>query len=182
MTHARLFSGRYYLGHGRSFGVSSTTPTANVLYAIPFEQRLVIDALALHNKGGGSNSPLARIGLYDHDASNGLPGDLIEGSDEISMSSGNQGIKIFELAEAYGAADPFWVAAVFAGDPCSDVAACSIASGYSQEIFGNNVIDSTFMPRHGIACLYTFGALPSTFPTEGVGPMISTMALAVRGA
>lgn len=179
--HARLFSGRWYQGRGRSGAISSTTPGPNVITALPFDQLMVIDAVGLHNKGGGSNDPLARIGIYTHDPLTGLPDQLVFGSDEINMSTGSTGIKIADLDENWESTDSFWVAAVFAGDPCSDIAACTINALAHQEAFGDDAIDSTFSPRYGVSVAYTFAALPSTFPS-GAGGTLSTMALAVRGA
>lgn len=181
MPHARGFSGRYFLGHGRGFATGATVPSADVLYAIPFEQSLLIGALALHNKGSGDNSPKAILGLYTHNYDTGLPGELIFQSEEIGMTNGETGLKVAELTEAHDAGEPYWVVAVFSGDPCAEVCSCSLSSLASQEIYGNTEINATFPPRTALQVGYTFGTLPTVFP-EGAGTSITIMALAVRGA
>ncbi len=182
MFHARNYSGQFFLGRGRSFSSVGATPDADTLYAVPFDQIMVIDAILVDNSGGGDNGPAARLGLYDGEGAGGLPGGLIEGSGEISMADGFNGHRIFELAQEYTLTGKEWVAAVFSGDPCALMAASSISftALASQEAFGNDSTDSAFSPRNAVSASYSFAALPSTFPSASAANV--ALGLFVRGA
>lgn len=170
MTTARAFPERHFPGLGRSLASFSVTPPADTLIAIPFDTAGEFDAIGLLAKTGGSGDAVVRAGLYDCD-STGLPGSLIDATGEYPIHSGYIGPRDLLLSAPIALSQPYWVVLLFGGTTVAPMgASAAIPAADMQRVFGispSSIYSSTFTvaSNNAVVAAFTYGSLPSTFPT-----------------
>ena len=174
MNLARAFPGRYFCGQGRSIGTGGVVPPLDTLIAVPFDAGGEFDAIGALVKVGGSADAVLRAGIYDCDAT-GLPGSLIETTDEYEANTGHQNQFQFDLAAPVTLTDPYWVAILFGGTTAPEMlTGAALVSGEFQRLFGiaaSAISTGVFNVNtaNAVTASYSYAALPSTFPTPTLG-------------
>ena len=172
-----LRSGRYYGSFDAATAFTTLTLTANTLYATPFfvPEDTRFDRIAINVTSAVSGSK-ARVGVYRDDG-NAYPSTLVPGTDVGELDTGTTGVKenAIDVTLPPGL---YWLALVSSAGIA--VRAVPVAS-LDSEILGLGP-DLGTAPGVGYSVSYTYGALPSTFPT-GASIVTSTLPLiAVRKA
>jgi hypothetical protein len=180
MFQARAFSGRYFIGQGRAFSTNEATPQADHLLAVPFNAMLTADSFALNVTSAGAAGAAARFGIYAS-GSDGLPTDLLVGSDEIALDEA--GVALALLGDPFVVEAPIWLVAVFsAAETMPTVTLNSLVAEELHRIYGapNFNIAPFVNTFNGVTAEFTYDELPETFPTPHLGPV--PIALSLRSA
>ncbi|MEM1555452.1 MAG: hypothetical protein QXM54_02860 [Desulfurococcaceae archaeon] len=156
--HKVLRSGRYYGAFDAATAFTTRTISANYLYAYPMfvPEETTFDRIAINVTTAATGS--ARVGVYTD--AGAYPGNLVDGSDVAALDTGTTGVKENTISVTL-APGIHWLAIVASAAPT--LRAVSVAS-CDSEILG---LDSTLgtAPGVGYYVSYTFGPLPTTFPS-----------------
>ena len=153
-------TGRYYVADpilkGPNTGI---TITANQIYWLPFSRGLTADAIVFEvNTTSAGN---ARVGIYSANPTTGLPYQLIDGSNDISVSSA--GVKVSIMGATHAITSRVWIGFVTNVTPALFGIDANIASNTHVDArpFGQ----STFRTAvYGFYSTFTYAALPATAP------------------
>jgi hypothetical protein len=154
---------RWYLGGMiTGGGLQTGTPSANFIYATPLmiTTPMTLNDMAINVTTAGAGGTLARLGVYKD--KNNYPAELVVEAGEVATSNANT----FQSV-ALGTAQRlqpglYWLTAAFSGTPTIRYVANTTFAG----LLG---VDSTAGTTNaGIDWVhaFTYGALPSTFPTS----------------
>jgi hypothetical protein len=171
-----LRAGRWYGTFDAATAFTTVTISANTLYASPFfvPEELRFDQIAINVTTAGAGGTVARVGIYKDGSTpstQGYPANLIPGTDVGELAVDTTGVK----ANAIDVTLPpglYWLALVSSGAPA--LRGVGVAS-LDSEILGLGD-DLGTAPGVGYSVSYTYGALPSTFPS-GASIYTSTVPL-----
>jgi hypothetical protein len=170
--------GRFYGAFDNATAFTTLAISANVLYASPFfvPMRMRFDRIAINVTGAGASGTKARMGIY-RDTGSGYPGSLVQNTDVAEVAVDTTGVKANVISAALSPG-LYWLALCSSGGPT--VVAVPVGA-LDSEVLGLGS-DLSYYPGVAYSVSYTYGALPSTFPS-GASIMTSTIPLvAVRRA
>lgn len=165
-TPISFSSGRFYYAVSDGLATSNVAVVANILYGTPIyiPELVTILTINLSNVNiAGAAGTKARIGLYKKSNTGDFPSSLVVDGGEVATDS--TGTKTVTVSTAL---TPGWyfMAVVFSGTPT--ILGFSLSSGANTlSLFGSDVANAsgTGSIFATITSSYTYGALPSTFPT-----------------
>jgi hypothetical protein len=168
--------GRFYGAFDTATALTTLAISANVLYAAPFfvPVRMKFDQIAINVTGAGASGTRARMGVYtdgNTPSTQGYPSSLVPGTDVAEVAVDSTGVKANSISVTLPPG-LYWLALVSSGAPT--VRAVGVAS-LDSEILGLGS-DLGTAPGVGYSVSYTYGSLPSTFPT-GASVYTSTIPL-----
>lgn len=151
-------TGRYYWGGlfpPTGTTVSSQTTAGGRMYASPimFRQAKTLDRIACNIGTGAAGN--ARLGIYNHDVTTGLPGSLLLDAGTVDVST--TGGKEIVISQALAARTLYWL--VYLSDVGASVRALQAAS-----LDAGMATVSETGNYHGVYFTQTYGALPASAP------------------
>lgn len=168
----------YVAGQATAQNLGTASAGVNVLRALPLVVPTggVVDQLVIHNTGTGPTST-ARVGLYEATSQTNLyPGTLLFDSGVISLSVSGNKISAVSPTVTLEKGKLYWLCHVGGG---SSEALRSLSVGACYPIFGVTTAFTNTSPAVGLSVPFTFGPLPSSFPTGATllqGPPIPAIA------
>jgi hypothetical protein len=132
--------------------------------------RMRFDGIAINVTTAGASGTKARMGVYTDNGS-GYPSSLVSGTDVAEVAVDSTGVKLntINITLQPGL---YWLALVSSGAPA--VRAVPVASADSEMLGLGSDLGTA--PGLAYTVSYTYGALPSTFPT-GASVYTSTIPL-----
>lgn len=167
-------SGRWFGPASTSAGAISVSLSSSILYAVPFftPKKMTFDAIGV-TVSGALLAGYARLGIYSDDG-NGYPNSLVLDAGEISIGVDETGDKTISInVSITGLNWLVWLSSL--GFAIYGIAATAIIA-----LLGGAYPGST--PYNQYRKVYTYGALPTTFPSGATPFMTNVPLIALRKA
>ncbi|WP_419827865.1 hypothetical protein [Sphingomonas sp.] len=152
-----------------------------VMFPMTFQQKMVVDGIGIRCTVVGSAGAAARLGIYRHDQSTGLPAARKADLGEIALDSGT-GNKTITLASLqYFDPGIWWLACVLKGVATMPTLMRAGAAVSGAVPVGDGLDPFTNNPRY-VAAAFPYAALPGTAPTMAYSTGVDGVGLYLRKA
>jgi hypothetical protein len=157
VTFLGIRRGYYYGSFINATALTTLALSANILYAVPIiiQERSTWTGIAINVTSAGASGTKARLGIYSDNGS-GYPSSLVVNAGEVTVDS--TGVKELSLGSLTLIPGVYWLSICSSGAPT----VLAVAPAGAIPILGTDLA-SLYL---GWSISYTYGTLPSTFPSN----------------